>query len=106
MKTRTFSRFPASVLSIIALIIFAASITKAAPGDLDPTFSGDGKLTDWEGYATGVVIQPDGKIVVAFGPNFSLARYNPDGSRDISFGGKGRASATFGSENALAIGIA
>ena len=89
------------------LFIGGTQITAhAAPGDLDPTFSGDGKLTDWSGYATGVVIQPDGKIVVAFGPNFSVARYNPDGSRDISFGDEGRATTSFGSEYALALGIA
>ncbi len=106
MKTRTFSKLPTFVLSILALILLGAANIKAGPGDLDPTLSGDGRLTDWAGYATGVVIQPDGKIVVAFGPGFSVARYNPDGSRDISFGNNGRAGATFGSENALAIGIA
>ena len=63
----------------------------AAPGTLDPTFSGDGKLIDWAGYATGVAIQTDGRIVVvgtdADESGFSVARYNPDGSPDTEFGG-------------------
>ena len=54
-------------------------------------FSGDGKLTDWAGYATGVVIQPDGKIVAAggAGPRFStptsivVARFTPDEFRRL-----------------------
>ena len=103
---KTINKISTPVLAFLALILFGATNIKAAPGDLDPTFSGDGKLTDWAGYATGVVIQPDGKIVVAFGPDFSVARYNPDGSRDVSFGDNGRATTTFGSEYALAIGIA
>ncbi|MGB7068767.1 MAG: choice-of-anchor Q domain-containing protein [Pyrinomonadaceae bacterium] len=80
----------------IGLVIFFLTfghITTAAPGDLDPTFSGDGKLTDWSGGAGGVAIQPDGKIVVAgssrngSNDDFAVARYNPDGSPDTTFGG-------------------
>ena len=77
--------------------------TPAAPGDLDPTFSGDGKLVEMpppvptqtgrRDSSSAVAVQPDGKIVVAgssrnpaqpFGPSsdFLLARYNPDGSLD------------------------
>ena len=75
----------------------------AQPGSLDPTFSGDGKLTDWSGRANGVAIQADGKIV-AVGRTpantslgvFIVARYNPDGSRDETFGGAGRVSIPIG----------
>ena len=77
-------------------------------GSLDPTFDLDGKVTsDFAGgndRARAVVIQADGKIVVAGvafssaclpcnGPpsdNFGLARYNPDGSHDLTFGFGGR----------------
>jgi len=92
-------------LVLLIPILTAATVTSvSAPGDLDLTFSGDGKLTDWEGYATGVVIQPDGKIVVAFGPDFSVARYNTDGSRDTTFGGAGIVQeANFGPVTAIAI---
>ena len=64
-------------------------------GILDPTF-GAGRgvvITDTRYYATtgnaatGVVLQPDGRIVAAGGPY--LIRYNFDGSLDASFGSSG-----------------
>ena len=65
----------------------------AGAGDLDPSFSGDGKLTTdfGVGGASGVALQGDGKIVVVgdSGGDFALARYNPDGSLDPSFAGDG-----------------
>jgi uncharacterized delta-60 repeat protein len=70
-----------------------------ANGTLDPTFSGDGIVTDpIMGYrgAQGLdaVLQPDGKIVVGGKgsmPNsvFAVARFNVDGTFDTSFGGTG-----------------
>ena len=51
--------------------------------------------------AKGVVIQPDGKIIVAgfAGPNgsqeFALARYNSNGSLDNSFDGDGKQTTDF-----------
>ena len=56
-------------------------------GSLDSTFDGDGKAVtpDASGVAYGVVVQPDGKIVVA-GSNFALVRFNVDGSLDTGFG--------------------
>ena len=68
-------------------------------GELDPSFGIGGKvITHFGGddVAQGVVIQADGKIVVAgYSSNgstsdFALARYNPDGSLDSSFGGEGK----------------
>jgi uncharacterized delta-60 repeat protein len=75
----------------------------AQPGSLDPTFGNGGKLTDWSGRANGVAIQADGKIV-AVGRTpantslgvFIVARYNPDGSRDATFGNAGRVSIPVG----------
>jgi len=80
-----------------------------ADGSLDPTFDGDGKVTtDFDagldfGYA--VAIQGDGKIVaagsayVSDAADFALARYNTDGSPDITFGGgDARVTTDFGSE--------
>jgi uncharacterized delta-60 repeat protein len=80
-------------------------------GSLDTSFGAGGKvLTDFglthEG-ALAMVIQPDGKLVVAgstrpFGPitsnppDFALARYNADGSLDASFDGDGRVTTGFG----------
>jgi uncharacterized delta-60 repeat protein len=71
-----------------------------ANGTLDTTFAGTGTVaTDISGQHDiphGVVIQSDGKIVVAGtagnGPHFfwELARYNPDGSLDTTFGSGGK----------------
>jgi uncharacterized delta-60 repeat protein len=84
-------------------------------GSLDPTFDGDGKvLTDFGAGDIGedVAIQADGKIVAAglsgagTNPfNFALARYNTNGSLDLSFGGDGRVLTDFGS-NEEAFGVA
>ena len=92
---------PLRVLVLAVMISLAFSTAAmAAPGDLDPTFSGDGKqTTDLGGGANGVAIQPDGKIVVvgASGDgNFALARYNPNGSLDRSFSGNGKQRTDFG----------
>lgn len=66
-------------------------------GTLDTSFDGDGKVITPMGTShaeiTAMVIQPDGKIVVAgyarsssSGQDFAVARYNTDGSLDPSFG--------------------
>src|SRR5438477_4565918 len=76
-------------------------------GTLDNSFGSGGKVrTDFPGLAavpSSVVIQPDGKIVVAGGAfplftflgNFELVRYNPNGSLDRSFGNGGIVTTTF-----------
>ena len=70
-----------------------------ADGTLDTTFSGDGIVTTSIGTGTvgdgsaAVHLQADGKIVVfgagttAYGGDFAVVRYNPDGSLDTTFGG-------------------
>jgi len=78
-------------------------------GDLDTTFSGNGKTSTGfraeQAFANGVGLQADEKIVVvgaasvAFGPRtagrFALARYNPDGTRDTTFSGDGKTTTDF-----------
>ncbi|MFP5287151.1 MAG: delta-60 repeat domain-containing protein, partial [Thermoanaerobaculia bacterium] len=75
----------------------------AAPGDLDPTFGLGGiAVVDLGGYDHGqdLALQPDGKVVVggyASVPgtsSFGLARLNPDGSPDASFGNGGQVFST------------
>ena len=80
-----------------------------ANGSIDSSFGPNGMVfTDFAGnadYASDVLIQPDGKII-AIGRSyfinseqyfdFSLARYNSDGSLDSSFGTGGKATANFG----------
>ena len=90
-----------------ALLLLAATVAapaQAVPGDLDLTFSGDGKqMTDFRPVSAerAIVRQPDGKIVAVGGKpttvsDFALARYNPDGSLDTSFSGDGKQMTDFG----------
>jgi uncharacterized delta-60 repeat protein len=75
------------------------------PGSLDESFDVDGKLTTDFGSsdtARAVAVQPDGKIVVAghgdslsVGSNFSIARYNTNGSLDTTFGSGGKLNVDF-----------
>jgi uncharacterized delta-60 repeat protein len=73
-----------------------------SPGDLDPTFGSGGKVTthiDGSSRALGLVVQPDGKLVAAGDTSsgeFALARYNPNGSLDPSFGGSGTVTTATG----------
>jgi uncharacterized delta-60 repeat protein len=76
-------------------------------GTLDPTFGRGGKVrTDFPGLAavpSSVVIQPDGKIVVAggafplftFAGNFEVVRYNSNGTLDRTFGNGGIVTTNF-----------
>ena len=58
-------------------------------GSLDTSFNGTGKvLTTTFRPAYSVVLQPDGKIVLA-GDGFTIARYLSNGSLDTSFDGDG-----------------
>ena len=73
-------------------------------GTMDNSFSQDGKVfTDFESayeYARSLAIQQDGKIIVAGNSNtfFALARYNPDGAIDSSFGQYGKVTTDFADE--------
>ena len=63
-------------------------------GTLDTSFGGTGEVImnlKNGGMARDVVVQPDGKVVVAYssGGTFNLARYNANGGLDTSFGGQG-----------------
>jgi uncharacterized delta-60 repeat protein len=87
----------------LALALLPA-VALAAPGDLDGSFGGDGVVAlDWGGvddFANGVVVQPDGRIVVpgsgGTGENFIVARVGPDGSPDPGFSGNGFADFPLG----------
>jgi len=72
-----------------------------ANGSPDTTFNGSGRVTTWMGgncYATGLILRPNGKIVVSCSPNqeFAVAYYNADGSLDTSFSGDGKLTFNFG----------
>jgi uncharacterized delta-60 repeat protein len=81
-----------------------------ANGSLDTTFNGTGKVTtvvQGGGNAQGIALQADGKLVAVgncpvIGQNFldfCLARYNPDGTLDSSFGSGGTLTTSISSNN-------
>ncbi|MEZ5844608.1 MAG: hypothetical protein R3D27_12870, partial [Hyphomicrobiaceae bacterium] len=88
-------------------------------GSLDTGFSGDGLIRDdinREDYAHSVLVQPDGKILVAgysegagspVDPaDFTLTRYNTDGTPDTTFSGDGRVTHAFTStDRAYAVAL-
>ena len=89
-------------------------------GVLDPVFGGDGtvltKFAGVEAGATAAAIQTDGKIV-ALGTaesltccpsvgTFALARYNRDGTLDMTFGGNGKVTTALSGEYDFAEDVA
>jgi uncharacterized delta-60 repeat protein len=76
-------------------------------GTFDPAFAGGGSVTTNvdDGSVRAVLVQPDGKIIVAGHSytggtghvDFTLVRHLPDGTLDPSFGGDGLVSSDFGS---------
>ena len=104
------------LLSLGALIALLAPHVSAAPGDLDPTFGTGGKVTTPIGstndQGNSVVVQSDGKIVVAgysgVGGNndIALVRYTASGALDTSFGTGGKVTTPIGSGNDRANSVA
>ena len=108
---RTF--FTISILLLAVVVAYPSG-----PGSLDLSFAGAGYKLDgfgmgWDiGQAT--AIQPDGKILVAghsgignINVNVALARYNPDGTPDLSFNGNGKVvtSVVPGDDQGLAVAL-
>jgi len=87
-----------------------------ADGRLDPTFDGDGisarAFSPETDEALALTLQSDGKIVIAGcirngAPNdFLLARFQPDGSVDTSFGTGGSSIIPFSGLADIALGVA
>jgi uncharacterized delta-60 repeat protein len=114
----TLSRLVNSTLGLLLCLFVALggpAVALAAPGDLDPSFGTGGTvITSFGGtdVASAVVIQPDGKLVVAGRTNiagntvFALARYNPNGGLDPAFGTGGLVTTDFGStDQAFAVAL-
>jgi uncharacterized delta-60 repeat protein len=101
----------AFALALLAALL-APALARAAPGDLDRSFGGDGKVRtmfgDGYSYANAVVIDSHGRLVAAgaVGNSFALARYRRNGSLDDSFSGNGRVVTGFGSGFAQAQAVA
>ena len=108
--SRPFHPFGRGLFIILSTLLLDLPVPALAA--LDSSFDGDGKvLTDFRGFeqANALVVQPDGKLVAA-GASFvaraigvALARYNPDGSLDGSFGKGGRVRLNFGAATALVL---
>jgi uncharacterized delta-60 repeat protein len=83
-------------------------------GSLDATFDGDGKVMTSIGSTDeiySIMVLPDGKILVGGTSysgisRFALARYNPNGSLDASFGSGGIATHAFFSGNHVIYSLA
>jgi uncharacterized delta-60 repeat protein len=122
---RPFRAAGLTTTAAVLAIMFGAPPAFAA-GELDPTFSSDGKVfTDvfGQGYDSllDAAVQPDGKIVAvgswgsegasyckfaAVHCNFVLVRYNPNGSIDASFGSNGRVMTDFDGDDDVARAVA
>ncbi|WP_227837743.1 NHL repeat-containing protein [Nocardia aurantia] len=87
-----------------------------AGGVLDAGFGDGGKVSTDLGtradHGNAVVVQPDGRIVVAGsttdpvqGDNFVLVRYTPDGHLDTTFGERGKVATDFGGKADIALGL-
>lgn len=80
------------VLSAALVLLFlAVPVAMAADGDLETGFNGTGKLSGTLGGSTrinGSVVQPDGKLIVvgSVGADGVVARYDPNGILDPTFG--------------------
>jgi uncharacterized delta-60 repeat protein len=96
-----------TITGLLATLLLTP-LSKATDGDLDPTFGSGGQVTtDFRksaDAAAAVALQLDGKLVVggstfrnndSSGEDFALARYNPDGTLDRTFGKQGKVSTDF-----------
>jgi uncharacterized delta-60 repeat protein len=101
------------VAGLLAWQLVAAGPAAALPGQLDPSFGGDGKVTTafaGDAGANAAVVQ-DGKVVAAGSAmagstvDFALARYRRDGSLDRTFGTGGRVTTDFGGGGAQATAL-
>ena len=103
---------PATSLALLcAMLAVFSDPAAAAPGDLDLTFGGTGKVTTTFGsgdYGQSVALQSDGKIVAAgySSGDFALVRYNADGTLDTTFAGTGKVTTDFGIGDAVGYNVA
>ncbi|MEQ1762533.1 MAG: carboxypeptidase regulatory-like domain-containing protein [Pyrinomonadaceae bacterium] len=105
----SFLRAVSVCILTLAMILFASiPVSAQTEGTFDLSFNSAGyRYQDYGGAldeAMAVAVQPDGKIISAgyaegisgTGTDFALARYNADGSVDVSFGAGGRVTTAIG----------
>jgi uncharacterized delta-60 repeat protein len=101
---------------VMAALTVAPAAFGAVPGDLDRSFDGDGKLLTFftdgnSATAFDSVVDSEGRLVVVGddGADLGVARFNPDGTPDDSFGGDGGVTIdsgpTTGGERARAVAL-
>ncbi len=99
-----------SLFAALALLAMSASPAQAAPGDLDPTFGGDGTVTSdfpQHGWGTAIAMQGCCRIVavgydgtVASGVrDIAVQRYLLNGALDPSFGTGGEVFTDLGGDD-------
>jgi uncharacterized delta-60 repeat protein len=105
------------VLLLLGLLTCLTASAQAAAGELDPSFGSGGLVTTDFGsrgdFGLAVALQADGKIVAAgnssavgvFSVSFALARYNPNGSLDSTFGSAGTVLTSFGGSASAAFDV-
>ena len=105
--SRRYRLAPSARSALLVALLLAALTTRpalAAPGDLDSSFSTDGKATlnftssHDSGWAA--VVDDTNRIVVAgeaagHGYRFAIARFNANGTLDTTFGGDGKVLTDF-----------
>jgi uncharacterized delta-60 repeat protein len=109
MARSTVPRVVALTATMSLFVLASAPAAFAAPGDLDPSFGGDGIVTTAVGAASdgdaGVVQAANGDVLVAGNQGnaagtsngFAVVEYTPAGKLDHNFGGgDGIATANFG----------
>ena len=106
----------AALTCAVSLTLLMLVVALAAPADLDLTFDADGRVTTDFGndtdQANAMAIQTDGKIVTAgssflnSNKEFSLARYNADGSLDTTFDTDGKLTTDFSDSFDAALAVA
>lgn len=113
---------PVHIFTAIGIQLLCSTLeVTAAPGDLDISFGIGGVAVARIDYTTGngeksdriedLLVQPDGKIVAVGSTvftyrNSAIARFNPDGCLDPSFGSEGKNPAGIGSWNDEALAVA
>jgi uncharacterized delta-60 repeat protein len=109
-----------AIFFICVSALFLPAKGQAVQAPLDPAFGNGGRVINqfisppyhFSSSVRDIAVQPDGKIVIVGTLGFVqshiiVIRYNPDGSRDASFGnGNGEASIGFVEGEAYASGIA
>jgi len=103
------------VCCLFSIFFFSVIGYSQTAGSLDLSFGNSGYvISDFENYddwGFSVVVQPDGKIVVAgeasdsSGSNFGIIRYNIDGSYDNTFGTAGKVTTSIGNSNDYAYAL-